>query len=185
MRCWLARADRVAWFTAALALIGCSAEPQYISIESADARFVTGGASVRVTQTVNLSASAREALRNGVPITLRIDVALHRGNDSAAAVRDAHRYEIRYLPLSEHYQLAGPGERILGTYPRLRHALAELQRVEVPLATDIAPSTIASVRVRTRLDPHRLPAPMRLPALVNPDWRVDSGWRQWPLESAG
>jgi len=88
------------------------------------------------------------------------------------------RFEIRYLPLSDHYQLIADGERPLGTFPRLRHALAALNEIVLPLPGDWNATGDWKARARCRLLERALPRPMRLPAWLSAGWRHDSGWAE-------
>lgn len=134
---------------------------------------------IRLQQQLVLSSAAEDALRHGVPLTLsaRFEV---RAADTRGPVAQAHRvYEIRYLPLSEHYQLTAGAE--VRTFPRLRHVIAALERLDTVLETTaLAPGTY-TLRARILLDRASLPAPMQLPAVLSGDWRHDSLWSTWPF----
>ncbi|MDX1379862.1 MAG: DUF4390 domain-containing protein [Xanthomonadales bacterium] len=168
---------------AALLLAGCGAPPGDAGFEvlSADARWRGDALEVTVRQRLRLSEEAREALRHGVALTLRMDIALHPEGEAARRGAASRSYEIRYLPLSEHYQLRPLEGGESETFPRLRHVLARLGELRVNLETDAPRDAALELRVRTQLDASRLPAPMRLPALLSAAWRLDSEWTRWPL----
>ena len=130
---------------------------------------------------LQLSAEARTALRHGVPLTIELTLIL-RNTSSQTRVRDETRqYEIRYLPLSEHYRVSDAGGNAVRTFPRLRHALAELSRLRLSMETGPLPAGSYELLVRSRLDRSRMPPPMRLPALFDPAWNHASEWMSWPL----
>lgn len=131
--------------------------------------------SLVVRQKVVLSRDARRALESGVALTIEVQGRI----DDVSATR---RFEIRYLPLSDHYQVLDGGGTPLGTWPRLRHALAELSDVALPLPAGSEPRPGATASARTRLLVGALPRPMRLPAWLSAGWRHDSGW-QSPAEA--
>jgi hypothetical protein len=138
------------------------------------------GQQLRVTldQEVKLSPDAREALENGVPIYIEIQADLEAAGGHSASTQ---QFEIRYMPLSDHYQLSSDQPVHSRTFPRLRHALAELSELELVLPLANVPAGEYRLRARSRLEKQKLPAPMRLPAWFSPNWQHDSGWQSWPV----
>jgi hypothetical protein len=132
-------------------------------------------------QDLTLSRAATEALENGVALTLRVEMELRDSRTLTLLADDFQRFEIRYLPLSEHYELRGPGAGDSRTYPRLRHVLGALSSLRLNLDTGALAPGEYEFRVRTRIENARLPAPMRLPALFSARWRHDSEWSTWPF----
>lgn len=135
---------------------------------------------VRIRQRLELSPTAREALEHGVPLTIELHLILRRESDRTRVLETTRRFEIRYLPLSEHYRVtvADSPDR---NFPRLRHALGHLGTVELALEPGPLPSGDYEVLVQSRLDPGQLPPPMRLPARLRSDWAHRSGWTTWPF----
>lgn len=137
---------------------------------------------VRLDQQVRFSEAARRALRNGVTLTLLVDVEVRDARNLNLLADRRERFEVRYLPLSERYQLTGGTPAIQQTYPRLRHVNAELSRLRLILPTGpLAPGPY-ELRARMRLDRTSLPTPLQLPAVLSPDWAHDTRWFQWPFE---
>ena len=133
-------------------------------------------------QDLVLSREAIEALENGVPLTVRIELELRDANTLTLLSDSFVRYEIRYMPLLQQYLLAGPGGQAPRSFPRLRHVLAALSELNLDLKTSpLAPGSY-EFRARTRLETARLPAPMRLPTRFSGQWQHDSGWSTWPFE---
>lgn len=173
----------IAWLAA-----GCtpSGEDFGIRVDSLDARATATGVDVHARQVIRLSAEAREALRHGVPLRLRIDVTMRKSGVWADSGEGTFTYEIRYLPLSDHYQLSGPGaDSQARTFPRLRHVLSALSDVQVSLGQPVARAGPYEIRVRSRLDRSGMPGPMQLPALLSPSWNHDSGWVSSELALGG
>lgn len=82
---------------------------------------------------------------------------------------------LRYSPLLRHYELA------IGSSPPQPHALrnhllAAMENARLRWPAEAACAGACAGQVRVRLDPAALPAPLRLPALVDGDWHFDSGW---------
>ena len=166
------------------ALGGCSGQTDgggTFEIRQVRAHWASGHLEVGCEQRLQLSAEARDALRHGVPLTIEVELILRDTATRTRVIESARRYEIRYLPLSEHYRVAGIGAHDVATFPRLRHALSELSRLDLTLDTGALPAGEYEVLVRSRLDSRLMPPPMRLPALFDREWRHVSAWVSQPL----
>jgi len=167
----------------ALALPGCSPEQTDFgfSIERIEASASPDALNVVIHQQLTLSTEAKDALDHGVPLVIRTELELRlagtRGNISQAS----REFEIRYLPLSNRYQLITRQPSSVHTYPRLRHVLAELGSVSFTLTPGLLPPGDYQLRARSLLDKQNMPPPMRLPAWFSAQWKLDSGWKSWPL----
>lgn len=164
-----------------LAACGEPAESGQFEIVRVEAHWTNGELRGRCEQKLTLGAEAREALRHGVALTVELELILRNTGDQTRVGQDTTRYEIRYLPLSEHYQVSGLQAGHVATFPRLRHALAELSIIDFRLDTGALPAGDYELLARSRLDRSSLPPPMRLPALFDPGWKHASGWSSWPL----
>lgn len=164
--------------TLMLVLGGCgeSTDGGQFEISQLDARWESGRVEVGCEQQLQLSSEAREALRHGVPLTIELELILRNSATQSRVSAETHRYELRYLPLSEHYRLSGVGANDVATFPRLRHALAELSRLKLNLDTGPLPAGDYELLARSRLDHRHMPPPMRLPALFDPRWKHASEW---------
>jgi len=135
------------------------------------------------------SKEALEALDNGVPLILEVQILLRGSDDwiwTPSLVEQRQRYIIRYKPLSERYLVSPlPGDK--GTSYVTRDAaiaaLGELNGLAlIPrerLRETDGPFTLW---VRASLDIDGLPLPLRPMAYLFPAWRLSSGWTQWPLQ---
>jgi hypothetical protein len=166
-----------------LFLVGCAQEQADFgfNIEAIESRVSSVGIKVLVEQKLILSQEAQDALRHGVPLDIQTRVALRKkgsGRDVSSASRG---FQIRYLPLSKHYQLTASRPHEVITRPRLRHILAKLSAIELTVPGGPWHDSM-DIRVRSELDSSHLPSPMRLPTLFSPQWKHDSGWQSWPAE---
>jgi hypothetical protein len=137
---------------------------------------------------LSLSADAREALRSGVPLTIRLDVALeHRrrfwwdGED--ATLRQ--RYQLEYHALTERYVVSNVNSGDQMSFATLPSALDSLGRIEgLPLidAALVDAQRRYGVRLRIYLDSESLPGPLRLLAFWRRDWSIASDWYRCPLK---
>jgi len=137
---------------------------------------------VHLQQELGLSSQAREALEHGVTLTIRLEMELRNDNNMIVARRDARRFQLRYLPLSERYQFSEEETGELKAFSRLRHMLAALDDFTIQLSTGPLPSGSYELRTRISLDESRLPTPMQLPAWFSSQWRHDSEWSVWPFK---
>lgn len=181
-----ARNPKAAWvimlFTA-LNLAACSdpeADSRFV-LQQVNAHWTNGRLNVISEQKLVLSDEARDALTHGVPLSLAWELRLRNVNSQTRVVEESRHYEIRYLPLSDHFQLAYSDETSVKTFPRLRHVLAELSTLNLSITTGVLPAGEYELLVRMRLDQGRMPPPMRLPVLLSSKWRHDSSWSSWPL----
>ncbi|MDX1381861.1 MAG: DUF4390 domain-containing protein, partial [Xanthomonadales bacterium] len=112
------------------AACGGSAEGGHFEVVRVEAHWTNGELRGRCEQRLALGPDAREALRHGVALTVELELILRNTGDQTRVGQDTARYEIRYLPLSEHYQVSGLEAGHVATFPRLRHALAELSNID-------------------------------------------------------
>jgi hypothetical protein len=167
-----------------LVLAGCSdpAADDRFEMVRVEARWSKGQMDVTTEQELTLSDEAKDALVHGVPITLELDLLLRNAGDLTPVGKEKRSFEIRYLPLSGYYQVAFAASGTVKTFPRLRHVLAELSRLDVSIKTGAVPAGDYDLLARIRLDQHNMPPPMRLPVLLSSRWRHDSSWTHWPLQ---
>lgn len=137
---------------------------------------------VRLQQDLQLSQQAREALEHGVTLTISLEIELRNDDDRIVILKDARHFQLRYLPLSERYQLSEQEPEALHTFPRLRHLLAAIDNLNVHLGTGPLLPGNYELRTRIRIDESRLPTPMQLPAWFSSEWQHDSRWSVWPFE---
>ena len=152
-------------------------------IERVETRATGATLAIVVHQNVDLSAEARKALRHGVPLFIRTEITLRPHETKRNVARSDREFEIRYLPLSNLYQVTTTPSLVVKTFPRLRHVLAEVGTVDFGFNTSSLSSADLEVRVRSSLNKRRMPPPMRLPAWFSAEWQHDSGWTSWSVES--
>ena len=129
----------------------------------------------------------REALERGVRLRLEVVTRLSRriGPIALESAATVYPLDIGYLPLTEEWLLETPtgSER----FPRLwllLEALRTPRRFDTGLKADAIGTRNWQVQVRIRLDRDALPSPMHLPALLSPQWRLDSRWHSWQFEAS-
>lgn len=180
----LPEAFHLALLASLFTLAGCSetAEEDRFAVKQVAVRWASGHLDVNSEQRLALSNEAREALIHGVPLTLSLELRLRSTSSQTRVARKTSRYEIRYMPMSDHYQLSYSDETTAKTFPRLRHVLSELSSLNVSIKTGALPAGEYELLTRLYLDQTRMPPPMRLPVLLSSKWKHDSSWSSWPLE---
>jgi hypothetical protein len=166
-----------------LLLLGCSDRNDSFGFElkGIETRISGRQLNVELAQKISLSPEARTALENGVALHLEVQAGLETQTDTITSIR---RFEIRYMPLSDHYQLSSDQPLSVRTFPRLRHVLAALSKIELILPLEDVVAGDYQLTARSWLEKRKLPAPMRLPAWFSPNWQHDSGWQSWPVHIA-
>lgn len=167
-----------------LLMVACGkpAETGHFELKAIEASWSNGRMKVQFEQELRLSPEARNALVHGVPLTVGVDLVLRDARTQMRVKKNQSYYEIRYLPLSEHYQLSGPDGIDVRTFPRLRHALADLGSLEVRFETGALPRGEYELLARSFLDKQKMPPPMRLPVMFSPRWRHESAWSSSQLD---
>jgi hypothetical protein len=154
---------------------------QRFEMRHLDASWANGHLNVSFEQQLTLSTEARNALVHGVPLTLEVEFIL-RNTHQTRTGENTVSYVISYLPLSQHYQVSESGVDSVKTFPRLRHAMADLSRLKVSIETGALPAGDYELLAQSRLDKDSLPPPMRLPVRFSPKWKHHSAWTSWPIE---
>lgn len=133
------------------------------------------------------SAQIIEALEEGVPLTvvLAIEIVRERPwlwNEKIASLEQ--RYQISYHALTRQYVVRNVNIGNQHNYPGFVEALSALGTItSLPLIDGNLLQTGQRYlgRLQARVDTTALPTPLRLLALVSPDWRLVSEWHEWPL----
>lgn len=133
------------------------------------------------------SPEVLEALDHGVAVTLVVATRIHPVHGMLASNDQTrnHRFEIRYLPLIEHYQLTELKTGATATYPRLRllvSALAEPRFLDTHLTQEATTDRSWHVQAKPDIDRERLPAPMQLAVWGDGQWQSSNDGWNWRVE---
>jgi len=134
------------------------------------------------------SDATLEALRNGVPLIVLLDIKVEQErnwwlNKTIAELQQG--YLLLYHALTEKYIVNNLNSGAQENYDHLNTALAALGKVkDLPIldAQLANKGNRYSVKLKTHLDLDSLPAPMRPLAYISSDWRLESDWYKWPLQ---
>jgi Domain of unknown function (DUF4390) len=132
-----------------------------------------------------LPEGARAAVRDGVPLTLHLDIVLHRQrsywlDENVAAL--GQDYELLFHALSERYLIRNLNSGEQASYPTLDTALDALRVISNLPILDQALVRTASrheISVRASLDVRTMPDTLRFVLFWADDWRQRSEWYTW------
>ena len=135
-----------------------------------------------------LSQPAIEALKNGVPLILLLDIEVEKQRKwwwSKEVATLEQGYLLIYHALTENYLVTNLNSSAQNNYRSLNAALEALGHIRsLPILDEklLEPNAKYFVNVRMHLDIESLPAPMRPFAYLSSDWRLESDWYSWPLQ---
>jgi hypothetical protein len=126
-----------------------------------------------------------EALPKGVAIPIIVGIEIERErsymwNETIASLEQ--RYALEYHALSRQYIVRNVNIGTQSAYPSLDAAIAALGEINhLPLidVNLLTPGETYIGRLQARIDINQLPVPLRLLAVVSPEWRLSSEWYEW------
>ena len=135
-----------------------------------------------------LPEGARQAIHDGVALTLSVDMELQRArrwwlNSTVATLEQ--RYEIVYHALSEQYLLRNLNSGEQEPFPTLDTALEAMSAIRDLPALDqslLDPDQQYEIRLRATLDVRTLPETLRIVLFWTDNWRQRTDWYLWPLK---
>ena len=128
-----------------------------------------------------------EAMRNGVALTVIVDIEVRRERgtwwDEILAARQV-RYRIETNVLTGRYRVRnlGGGARNYRSLEEMTESLGRVESVPVIARGRLSGDARHAARIRARLDIEALPSPLRPIAYLSPRWRLNSGWFEWRIE---
>jgi len=178
-----------------LLLIGWLSSPDIL--QAKETYFTVSDASTRLSDGVYLldasidfrfSDAAMEALLNGIPLVLEVQIKVERSREwlwtkTIAAL--SQRYRLQYHALSERYVVHFLNTDLRQSFARLDDALLALGEVhEFPMLDRrlLQDGDQYTVGLRATLVVEELPTPIRLWAYAAEQWRLDSPWYSWQLQ---
>lgn len=134
-----------------------------------------------------LSARAKEALQNGVPLywDIHIKTLQHRDYFWDSTLKNTVlRYRIQYHALLNMYRVRNEDSHDVynfSTLPAALDLMATIRDFRVMDKAFYVPGKRYSVGIKVTLDRDALPLPLRPVAYANPQWYLASDWTLWPL----
>lgn len=190
-------AGRCRWTIAWLLLVGwlsgwlpcvVFADEAYFSVRDARTELRDGVYLLDANIAYRFSDAAMEALQNGIPLVLEIQIKVGRQRawlwtDTIAALSQRHRLQLHAL--SERYVAHNLNTDQRQSFASLDDALHALGAVrDFPMLDQrlLKAGADYEVGVRAALVVEELPTPMRLWAYASEQWHLDSAWYTWRLQ---
>lgn len=134
------------------------------------------------------SETAIDALRNGVPLTLVLNLALRRPRAywwDETVLSEQRLLRIRYHPLAKLFQLSYDGgvPQNFASLTALLDAMGTIRQIPVMPAERLSMGGRYRASLSVRLDIESLPLPLRPIAYVTPAWYLSSPLYQWHVEN--
>lgn len=160
----------------------------FFEVRSASTMLVEGVHELDARLQLVLSSAALDALNNGLPLTIELQLRVLRERRLLPDVLDAElavRFELEYRPLSQRYIVRNLNSGNQESFATLYSALNSLGRVDgLPVIDDALLQSGKQYRVRLRslLNTQQYPAPLRLLFFWRDQWQLKSDWFEWSLE---
>lgn len=135
-----------------------------------------------------LTDEVEEALSNGVPLTLKVELVVEkvwRSFWEPNRLSRTLRFQIRYHALTELYRVVNMQtgeEQSFVTQEAALYALGEIDDMALVKRSELVPGEAYQLRMRADLEIEALPLPLQPLAYLGRGWRLTSGWTQWPLQ---
>ena len=133
------------------------------------------------------SDDSLEAMRNGVPLTVIVEIEVRRKRgrwwDETLTARELG-YRMESNVLTGRYRIRNLHDGQMRNFRSLDEmidALGDLQAIPVITRSRLSGDERYAARIRAHLDIEALPSPLRPIAYLSPDWRLDSGWFEWRI----
>lgn len=158
---------------------------QRFEIRSAYVEPIDGVYQLSATLVFDLSEGARLVLREGVPLTLDLEIGVRRSRrlwlDENVATLE-QRYELSYHALSERYLVRNANSGEQSSFATLDAALDSLRVVgSLPILDQalVVADARHEISLRAHLDLRTMPDALRFILFWSEDWRQDTEWYTW------
>lgn len=161
------------------------ATEQRFEVRSAYVEPIDGVYQLTATLVFDLPEGARHVLREGVPLTLDLEISVRRArrlwlDETVAALEQ--RYELSFHALSERYLVRNVNSGEQSSFATLDAALDSLRVVgSLPILDQalVVPSERHEISLRAHLDLRTMPDALRFILFWSEDWRQDTEWYTW------
>ncbi|MCU7891824.1 MAG: DUF4390 domain-containing protein [Candidatus Thiodiazotropha sp. (ex Ustalcina ferruginea)] len=173
-----------------LLLLLCSAGGEAASFAVKDVQITHTGNDYLLNARIDyqLSDQAHEALSNGVPLTLKVQLVVEkvwRSFWEQGPFAQTLSFQIRYHALTELYRVVDKQtgeEQNFVTQDAALYALGEINNLRLVRLTQLTAGEAYQLRLRADLDIESLPLPLQPLAYLGQGWKLTTGWSLWPLQ---
>jgi hypothetical protein len=167
---------------------GLNAHEHGIFIKEAHLTLHDGEAVVSADVEYNFDPAALEALENGVPLTLLIELTLQRERPywfDETLIEAQRKIQIRYHPLAKSYQIADQSSGALqnfASFAVVKDTLSRIRGWRISGADFLEKNQVYEARLSLKLDIESLPLPLRAVAYLSPAWHHSSPVLSWRVK---
>ncbi len=166
----------------------CQAADYGFDIQNAE--MLSSGKSLELRANISFRFSQRaiEALNNGVPLTLIVQVKVNRNRRfiwNKTVVKKKFVYRLTYRALPGRFRVFTQSNGQYRSFTSMKAAVETLGRIhEIDLMNldDVQEGKLYTAHLKAYLDIESLPLPLRSVAYLIPQWYISSAWFKWPLE---
>lgn len=153
------------------------------TVRDAKTRLVEGVYQLEANIHYQLSDTIHEALANGVPVTISLQIVVEQKRDyiwNKTLEELQQHYSIQYHALSEQYIIKKIGRGSQQSFRSLNsalQALGEIRKLPVLKQSSLKDANaVYQLRLRSEVDINALPAPLRPEAWLSHEWKLSSEW---------
>ena len=181
---YFANASRTVVLVAIIAFPAAAWVQSRFEIRSAYVEPADGVYELNTTINFDLPEGARAVVREGVPLTLHLEIVVRRRRnywfDYTVATLEQN-YELVYHALSERYLVRNLNSGEQASYATLDAALDELRVISgLPILDQaLIERGRHEISIRASIDVHTMPDALRFVLFWADDWRQRSEWYTW------
>lgn len=174
-------------FSLVLMLISLTTQAGGFTVVSTQMSLVDGAYQLSARLGFDLSTEVNEAIQNGIPVTLALDIEVLQPREylwAKTISRIKQQYKLQYHALSEQYLVKNLTTSEITFYRVLDDALYYLENVKnlfVIKEQQLDSGLEYVARMRAGVNVKDLPAPLRFFAYFSSGWNLNSGWFSWSL----
>lgn len=136
-----------------------------------------------------LSDDVRDAVNGGIGIPVVTEIRVYRKrqddyfDNKVAELKVAE--SLQYVAVQNRYTVESENSDIAGRFTSLESALNSLgkpRKYRIALSEDAEPGAMYRAKIRVRLERRKLPAVLRLTALLKNSWRLNSRWFDFEIQ---
>lgn len=137
--------------------------------------------------TMHFSEDVVDALENGIPLTIAVEVQVHRERQwwrNVLIKESLQLFELRYHPLTNVHEVKNMATGDRYSFNSREDAMATLGTIRGASLIEkkmLKPMNRYFVQMRTLLDISYLPTALRQIASLSSSWRLESPWYRWEV----
>ncbi len=162
-------------------------EQQMFSVNSVKTYAQSDHVLIDADLSMNFSSEVIEALENGIPLTIAVEVQVYRQRKwwpDVIIKESLQLFELAYHPLTNVHVVRNLATQDRYSFNSREEALQVLGTIRGAHLIEkqlLKPDQTYYVQIHTLLDINHLPPALRQIAALLPAWRLESNWSRWPV----